>query len=298
MSTESRKALRHRRLTELIAEFQRHLDVYTERTPFTRSGQLESHRETVERRRAHVTVGAALEDDAFLDSLYRTLRAWGIGVRASRLADREAFGHELRSWTVQLANLDGVTLAFANATHLEAVWRLINGIDIVDNEARLVALTKTLHHLLPDLVMPIDRAYTGVFFAWHVPEFQTRQREIFDSAWVGAQQVAKQIPLNEYVESAPWNTSATKVIDNAIVGYCIGSDLVQIRRKAMHAAPQTGVARRESWDLTDLEEDLVEFANELQRAGLKPHTIGTYVGRAETFLRWLAGRYEPRGPNT
>ena len=38
--------------------------------------------------------------------------------------------------------------------------------------------------------------------------------------------------------------------------------------------------------------------SELAEAGLKEATINTYVGRAETFLRWLNGTYQPRGPNT
>lgn len=38
------------------------------------------------------------------------------------------------------------------------------------------------------------------------------------------------------------------------------------------------------------------FERELRATGLAPNTIGTYVGRSETFLRWLAGEYRPQGP--
>jgi hypothetical protein len=40
-----------------------------------------------------------------------------------------------------------------------------------------------------------------------------------------------------------------------------------------------------------------EASKALLDAGLQPNTISTYVGRSETFLRWLVGDYSPRGPN-
>jgi hypothetical protein len=36
---------------------------------------------------------------------------------------------------------------------------------------------------------------------------------------------------------------------------------------------------------------------ELRAAHLKESSVRTYVDRAATFLRWLDGEYQPRGPN-
>ena len=36
---------------------------------------------------------------------------------------------------------------------------------------------------------------------------------------------------------------------------------------------------------------------ELIEANLKPASVETYVGRSNTFLRWLDGTYAPQGPN-
>ena len=55
--------------------------------------------------------------------------------------------------------------------------------------------------------------------------------------------------------------------------------------------------RRTSWTIEELREDLRRFEDELIEEKLKPTTVRTYVGRSETFIRWLAGEYEPRGPN-
>lgn len=56
-------------------------------------------------------------------------------------------------------------------------------------------------------------------------------------------------------------------------------------------------AHTRTWSLSDLQTQLYRFGEDLERAGLKPLSILTYTGRADTFLRWLAGEYRPRGPN-
>ena len=55
----------------------------------------------------------------------------------------------------------------------DAVYRLIAALEVVTNKARIVAGIKTLHHLLPDLVPPMDRQWTGLFFGWSqvAPEY-------------------------------------------------------------------------------------------------------------------------------
>jgi len=58
-----------------------------------------------------------------------------------------------------------------------------------------------------------------------------------------------------------------------------------------------GSPRRTSWTINALREDLQRFEDELIEANLKPTSVETYVGRSEVFVRWLAGEYEPRGPN-
>src|SRR5215475_6932072 len=51
------------------------------------------------------------------------------------------------------------------------------------------------------------------------------------------------------------------------------------------------------WSGSDLLAELRRFEGELRAAGLRDHTIETYVGRSETFIRWLRGEYTPRGPS-
>lgn len=296
-----REFVRTERTEKLIEDFSDYLGAFERQTPFTRAGQWEHHVRTIEMRRAHGSAADAIAAPEFIDALRATLAAWGIGIRGSKLADRERFADELGKRAESLRALEGVPIITADSVHREAVWELVLSLDVVDNEARIVALTKTLHHLLPDLVIPIDRAYTGALLGWHIPEFQNRQQEIFESGWQLASAVARAVDLEQYVGSGPWHTSVTKVIDNAVVGYCIAEGLVTPARGGKKRPPpvdRTAVPRGDAWTLAELELELEAFGIELEDVGLRENTINTYVGRADTFLRWLAGTYEPRGPQS
>ena len=50
------------------------------------------------------------------------------------------------------------------------------------------------------------------------------------------------------------------------------------------------------WNGVELLAELRRFEAELRAAGLREQTVQTYVGRAGTFIRWLAGDYAPQGP--
>lgn len=99
------------------------------------------------------------------------------------------------------------------------VDRLISDLAVVDNRARIVAGTKTLHHLLPDLIPPMDRAWTGAFFGWSLLDPQNNQTAILTEALAAFAQIARATKPSRLV-GAGWRTSLTKVLDNALIGQC------------------------------------------------------------------------------
>jgi hypothetical protein len=210
---------RRQRILTVISEFGDLLDYYDAQLPFDRSGQYANHRKTIDLRQNAGTVTAALADERFLQALYATLQSWGIGSRASTLVPFSDFVTALRQWSGPLTDLDQRAIdqptLDVDATGQE-LWRLIEGIHVVENQARLVALSKTLHHLLPDLLPPIDRMYTQEFFGFHSPEFQYGQQGVFTEIWTHYVEIAKAVDPASYVGSG-WRTSRSKVIDNAIV---------------------------------------------------------------------------------
>src|SRR3972149_4588043 len=91
------------RVPALIAGFSRYLDAYTRKPAFTRAGQLEYHLESIALRRQLGSATAAVSDEAFVRSLYRTLQAWGIGSRASSLVPQSEFAAPLPDKKTELA---------------------------------------------------------------------------------------------------------------------------------------------------------------------------------------------------
>lgn len=189
--------------------------------------QLRVHVMAIDRRRDLGSVKNALDDDCFLDHLYRVLLpAWGIGVRESRLVDEKDFFETLRGYSTMIASLEKVTIDGAEKdfqTALNILSLLLENLSLVENKARVVAFTKTLHHILPDLVPPMDRKFTGRFFGWYT-EFQDAQQWLLQDGFAAFRQIALAVNPSQYV-GEDWRTSRTKVMDNAIVGYCIHEKL-------------------------------------------------------------------------
>ena len=59
----------------------------------------------------------------------------------------------------------------------------------------------------------------------------------------------------------------------------------------------TAAVPPERWTVSELEAALGEFEAALRQAQLSENTVQTYVGRSQTFVRWLMGDYVPHGPN-
>jgi hypothetical protein len=85
----------------------------------------------------------ALYDRRFTDSLYATLQSWGIGRRASVPTSLDKFAAILQKWSPAFEGLNGETI---DDPHLDRdwtedrLWRLIAGVDMVENKSKLVRI--------------------------------------------------------------------------------------------------------------------------------------------------------------
>lgn len=76
----------------------------------------------------------------------------------------------------------------------------------------------------------MDRAWTGMFFALHGPEWQgENQRRTFRRLYDDCMLVAREAKPQRYVTGEGWRTSRTKIIDNAVIGYC-KTELIERKR--------------------------------------------------------------------
>ncbi len=152
LARSSRQAEVASRIRALVSEVDRCLIAYDEAVPFTRTGQYEFHRATIDRRRLWPKVGQALDDDVLLELLHQTLQRWGIGRRASRLVPLEEFRAALRARENDIAAFEHFRLDDPGADIEEVaagLWPVIQNLGIVRNVSVIVpGSKKTLHHLL------------------------------------------------------------------------------------------------------------------------------------------------------
>lgn len=215
------------RIAEVIEHFDELVEEYDRRVPFRRSGQYEFHRNTIDRRLELGSVRAATADPLSTELLHATLQRWGVGRRASRLVPLEQFRQRLIDLAPVIAALDGRCIEDDDldvAGVSRAIDGLITELGVVTNRSKIVPGTKTLHHLLPELVPPMDRRYTGAFFGWSTLDPQNRQTEIFDEAFGAFAEIARAVKPSRLVDGG-WRTSTTKLLDNAIVAYCLVHDI-------------------------------------------------------------------------
>lgn len=210
-----------RRIAGVIDEFASCLETYDHQGPFDRPRQYSQHRATIDRRRSFASVRDAIEDEVFLEDFRQTLHEWGIGKRASRLVSLPEFGDRLSDCSEAISDFEHLRLddpeldISLTATRL---WQLIERLGVVQNVSLIVPGTKTLHHLLPDLVPPMDRAWTGSFFRWSMgaPRYE---RSTFIRTFSSFAKIAQAADPSFYVGEG-WRTSLTKILDNAVIGYC------------------------------------------------------------------------------
>lgn len=218
------------RVAELTARFSFYIAEFDTNPPFT-DGQLEVHLATIGLRQRSQDIKEALADDNFARSLYATLRLWGIGKRKSKLVPFGEFASALKHWATELSALQDVKLDMVvDAETVAKLWNLVAHLGIVENKNTVVAGTKCLHHLLPDLVPPMDRDYTQTFFGWENPDFQNHPRECFEYAFLTFAKIAERVKPFDLVGKR-WRSSGTKIIDNGVVGYCRVNGLESSNRK-------------------------------------------------------------------
>jgi len=104
----------------------------------------------------------ALATSAYIDALGASLRRWqafrGVRFDAVRFAD------SLRTVAPLLSEWEGTTILTLRSSDVVELFGLFEALrDVKPTERKWVATSKTLHHLLPDLILPMDNLITAPF---------------------------------------------------------------------------------------------------------------------------------------
>ena len=192
------------------------------------------HNKTLEILRTYDKSSEALLDDLFFDYLYATLTAWGLhrmGPGSAKLAELDTIKESFRKLKDQISKLQCFKITRIQNSDITSVtsdlWEVLANTRVSVSQTKIVANCKALHHIIPDLMPPIDREYTLRFFYNHTTLNQGDEvafKEIYPYFHKIASACEDKIISHIGVGM---NTSQTKVIDNAIVGFV----LMELKKK-------------------------------------------------------------------
>ncbi len=190
---------------------------------------LDSYREIIDMHKKTQNIVELIRNDMFCRKIYGTLEAWNMNQRGARLQEFGIIEKSLRQHEPYLIDLYKNSLDSISSLGDENGGKVIRDLEfafchleVMKSKRRIVGVSKTLHFLLPHLVMPIDSTYTMLNFygsnKYHdkaEKEFQT-----FVDIFTKIHRITKQLKLTSSdVDGEKWNTSIPKLIDNAIIGF-------------------------------------------------------------------------------
>jgi hypothetical protein len=222
----------------LIANFGRFVEAFDANRQFS-GPSLYFHLKTLTALRSHASAVDALADDTFFDHMYATLASWGLhrmGPGKAKLGELDVLKRSFDEQRDRIEALQSLRIEEIDEADLDDVaayvWNVMRALRVGVGETLLVANSKALHHLLPDLVPPIDRNYTLMFFVGRPYIYRGRDGEYFKALFPLFREIAVECLSDIQARiHDPWegmNTSVTKVIDNAILGFMPMQDVPDV----------------------------------------------------------------------
>ena len=225
---------------------------------------LHFHRRAISQVRSHHDARDLLSDELYFEHLYATLASWGLhrmGPGKAKLRDFPVFMQNARSLLREVAALFRCSMLDLSEGEMrdaakqvgEAIERHKRAAGLTEAESVLVANSKAIHHFLPDLVPPVDRAYTLMFF-FNRTEPPGSEAETFVEMYPYFVDIAKRnealIRAAVKICDSPctrgdWNSGHAKVVDNALIGWVrLEKEAGRLRRGGTQLAGRGQAARR------------------------------------------------------
>ena len=180
--------------------------------------------------------------DRHLEMLYATLASWGMHRMGdskktkAKLVDFKDFKQSILSLRENLLRLKNTNIADIEKNK-EIIKKIFLELKISISDSILVANSKTMHHLLWDLIPPMDRQYTVRFFLYNQKDFRANnskyklislpadKEEQFNLFWKIILEIKTIIQspefdnLNVKISTDFLNTSKPKIVDNLIMAF-------------------------------------------------------------------------------
>jgi len=166
-----------------------------------------------------------------LEYVYATLASWGMhrmGKGGSKMQNFDIFRKSVAPLRGRIAQAQEFMLSAMTGHVWNTVREIFYGIKIMASGTSLVGNSKAMHHMMPNLVPPIDREYTLKYLRGN----KTIKNDL-EAEWKLLQCIVSDLfaPVSgdrAFAETArawtlqqdrfPWDTSILKVIDNLVIG--------------------------------------------------------------------------------
>lgn len=184
-----------------------------------RSGKsLEKYKAVLKNRKSEKDVRKYLLNENNVFDIYKTLEAWDMNKRGAKLRKvseiKLSFEKNI-GYFIKLEKM-GDDILKINLENIKPILEeLYDKLHIMESEAKLVAFSKTLHFIFPNLFMPMDRKNTlNYFYSNSMDVSFDKYYEIFSFSYDIAHE---NVEWNKIIGKEKWNTTIPKIIDNAII---------------------------------------------------------------------------------
>jgi hypothetical protein len=166
-----------------------------------------------------------------LEYVYATLASWGMhrmGKGGSKMQSFDNFSQSVEPLNDKIA--EAQSFDFHDMTDIKwaVLKEIFQGVKVMASGTTIVGHSKAMHHMLPNVIPPIDREYTLWFLHGN-----TAIKNDMENEWLLLKDIISEvfIPIasnKEFHSKArrwmarredyPWDTSVFKVVDNLIIG--------------------------------------------------------------------------------
>lgn len=166
-----------------------------------------------------------------LEYVYATLASWGMhrmGRGGSKMRSFEVLSQSVEALKGRIA--EAQTFDFREMSEIK--WAILkeifSGVKVMASGTTLVGNSKVMHHMLPNVIPPIDREYTLWFLVGN-----TKVKNDLEIEWILMKEIISDFFIPVASDTAffgkaeqwmrrrtdyPWDTSVLKVVDNLVIG--------------------------------------------------------------------------------
>jgi hypothetical protein len=166
-----------------------------------------------------------------LEYIYAMLVAWGMnrpGKNGAKMVSFKTFQESIYRSRECIIEAQSFACCEMNAEKWNVLKDIFKSIRVMVSSTSLVGNSKAMHHILPNIIPPIDRKYTLLFLLGtknlknNLDTEWDCMKNIIEAVFIPVSTDKKFIVLaDDWMrrrDEFPWDTSAFKIIDNLIIG--------------------------------------------------------------------------------